>query len=46
MRATVPAALPYPCGTVHVVVAWAARALGEAGRGASPTAGKREEISF
>ena len=27
-------------------VARAARALGEAGRGASPTAGKREGISF
>ena len=33
-------------GTVHGAAARAARALGEAGRGASPTTGKREGISF
>jgi hypothetical protein len=33
-------------GTVHSAAARATRALGEAGRGALPTAGKREEISF
>jgi len=33
-------------GTVHRAAARAARALGEAGRGASPAAGKREGISF
>ena len=47
VRATVPAALQYP----RVLFTWWWRwlglgALGEAGRGASPTAGKREGISF
>ena len=46
-RATVPAALQYP----RVLFTWWWRwlglgALGEADRGASPTAGKREGISF
>jgi len=49
--ATAVDVLQYPrsysiAGTVHGVAARAARALGEAGRGASPTAGKREGISF
>ena len=47
VRATVPAALQYP----RVLFTWWWRwlglgALGEAGRGASPTAGKREGIFF
>jgi hypothetical protein len=48
-RATVPAVLQYPAGTVHVreaegQAARAVRCAGNAGRGASPTAGKREKV--
>ena len=49
--ATAADVLQYPrcystAGTVHRAASRAARVLGEAGRGASPTAGKREGISF
>ena len=38
--------LPCPWVLFTAAAARAARVLGEAGRGASPTAGKREGISF
>jgi hypothetical protein len=50
--ATVPAALQYRAGTVRVrergggPAARAVRGAGNAGRGASPTAGKRQGFSF
>ena len=46
--ATVPAELQYPVGTVHISAMATARVggAGNAGRGALPTAGKREGISF
>jgi hypothetical protein len=49
--ATVPVALKYRAGTVHGLrgrgpAARAVRGARNAGRGASPTAGKREGFSF